>query len=69
MTEDDIAYRLTDIQLREAIEASVKERNFWYGLATASHASKSLPYYEHQYDKYTRRVIELMAIQKEKFGE
>jgi hypothetical protein len=69
MTEDDIAHLYSDIDLQAVIEGCIKERNFWYGLATASHASSSLPYYNSQYDKYSQRVVELMALQKEKFGE
>ena len=69
MTENDIAYLYSDTQLQEAIEASVKERNFWYGLASVSMTSGGAPYYNSQYDKYAQRVVELMALQKEKFGE
>jgi hypothetical protein len=69
MTENDIAHLYDDVQLQKAIEDCVLERNFWYGLASACTTNGGTPYYNSQYDKYSQRVIELMALQKEKFGD
>jgi hypothetical protein len=69
MTEDDIAYLYPDILLQETIEATMRERRFWHDMAVAFSSSESLPYYTSQFAKYDKRVVELMALQKEKFGE
>jgi hypothetical protein len=69
MTENDIAHLYDAPTLQHFIDMNTKERDFWHTMMIEFAAGSNYPYYNLQYYRYSDRVNELLALQKEKFSD